>query len=58
MPQDYTQTVRSFYEAFARRDRELFAALLDPQIEWTAAAGELPLARIRVPTWVSTPSSI
>ena len=37
MPQDSLQTVRSFYEAFARRDREFFAALLDPQIEWTAA---------------------
>lgn len=37
MPQDYTQTVRSFYEAFARRDAERFAGLLDPQIEWTSA---------------------
>jgi len=30
MPQDYTQTVRSFYDAFARRDTEAFTALLDP----------------------------
>jgi ketosteroid isomerase-like protein len=37
MPQDYTQTVRSFYNAFARRDTEAFTALLDPQIEWSAA---------------------
>jgi ketosteroid isomerase-like protein len=37
MPQDCTQTVRSFYEAFASRDQELFAGLLHPQIEWTAA---------------------
>lgn len=34
---DYTQTVRSFYDAFARRDAQLFTELLDPQIEWTAA---------------------
>jgi uncharacterized protein len=37
MLDDYTQTVRTFYDAFARRDARLFAALLDPQIEWTAA---------------------
>lgn len=37
MAQDYTQTVRSFYEAFASRDAERFVDLLDPQIEWTAA---------------------
>jgi|HubBroStandDraft_5_1064220.scaffolds.fasta_scaffold319056_1 ketosteroid isomerase-like protein len=37
MPQDYTQTVRSFYDAFARRDTEAFTALLDPQIEWSSA---------------------
>jgi ketosteroid isomerase-like protein len=35
--QDNTQTVRSFYEAFASRDTKAFAALLDPGIEWTAA---------------------
>ncbi len=34
---DYTQTVRSFYEAFVHRDPQLFAAVLDPQIEWTSA---------------------
>jgi ketosteroid isomerase-like protein len=34
---DYTQTVRSFYEAFAHRDPKLFATLIDPQIEWTSA---------------------
>lgn len=37
MPQDYTRTIRSFYEALARRDAELFIELLDPQIEWTSA---------------------
>jgi uncharacterized protein len=37
MPQDSTQTIRSFYEAFARRDGQGFIDLLDPQIEWTAA---------------------
>jgi ketosteroid isomerase-like protein len=37
MSQDYTQTVRSFYEAFAARDTQRFAALLDPRIEWSAA---------------------
>jgi ketosteroid isomerase-like protein len=37
MPQNYTQTVRSFYEALARRDADLFIELLDPQIEWTSA---------------------
>jgi ketosteroid isomerase-like protein len=37
MLHDYTQTIRSFYDAFARRDAQLFAELLDPQIEWTSA---------------------
>ena len=37
MPQDYTQTVRSFYEAFKRRDAQLLTGLLDPQIEWNSA---------------------
>jgi ketosteroid isomerase-like protein len=37
MPHDYTQTVRSFYEALARRDLHCFVGLLDPQIEWNAA---------------------
>jgi ketosteroid isomerase-like protein len=37
MLHDYTQTVRSFFDAFARRDAQLFIASLDPQIEWTAA---------------------
>jgi ketosteroid isomerase-like protein len=37
MLHDFTQTVRSFYDAFARRDAQLFTELLDPQIEWTAA---------------------
>jgi ketosteroid isomerase-like protein len=37
MLHDYTQTVRSFYVAFARRDAQLFTELLDPQIEWTSA---------------------
>lgn len=37
MLDDYTRTVRTLYDAFARRDVQLCAALLDPQIEWTAA---------------------
>ena len=37
MPQDYTQTIRSFYEAFARRDVQLFTGLVDSQIEWSSA---------------------
>jgi ketosteroid isomerase-like protein len=37
MLQDHTQTVRSFYDAFARRDFQRFAELLDPRIEWNAA---------------------
>ena len=37
MPQDFTQTVRSLYEAYARRDAQRFAELLDPQIEWYSA---------------------
>jgi len=37
MLHDYTGTVRSFYDAFARRDAQLFTELLDPQIEWTSA---------------------
>jgi ketosteroid isomerase-like protein len=37
MTQDCTQTVQSFYEAFAARDTQRFAGLLDPNIEWTAA---------------------
>ncbi len=37
MLHDYTQTVRSFYVAFARLDAQLFTELLDPQIEWTSA---------------------
>ena len=37
MPHDYSKTVRSFYEALARRDAERFIELLDPQIEWTSA---------------------
>jgi ketosteroid isomerase-like protein len=37
MPNDYTQTIRRLYDAFARRDVQLFKELVDPQIEWTAA---------------------
>jgi len=37
MLHDYTQTVRSFYVEFARRDAQLLTELLDPQIEWTSA---------------------
>ncbi len=35
--QDGKQTVRSFYEAFLRRDVDAVRALADPQIEWTSA---------------------
>jgi uncharacterized protein len=34
---DYSQTVRSFYDAFKRRDAQSFRELLDPGIEWTSA---------------------
>jgi hypothetical protein len=37
MPQDHTQIVRSFYEAFAHRNPRQFAELVDPGIEWTSA---------------------
>ncbi len=37
MTPDYSQTVRSFYDAFVRRDAERFRELLDPQIEWSSA---------------------
>lgn len=37
MLHDYTQTVRSFFDALVRRDVQLFTELLDPQIEWTSA---------------------
>jgi uncharacterized protein len=37
MLHDYTQTVRSFYDALVHRDAQRFTALLDPQIEWTSA---------------------
>ncbi len=37
MTPDYSQTVRSFYDAFVRRDALRFRELLDPQIEWTSA---------------------
>src|SRR5580692_11538345 len=37
MPHDSTQTIRSFYEAFAHRDADRFVLLLDPRIEWTSA---------------------
>jgi uncharacterized protein len=37
MPHDYTQTIRSFYEAFVQRDIERFVELVDPGIEWTSA---------------------
>jgi ketosteroid isomerase-like protein len=37
MLHDYTETVRSFYDALTRRDAQLFTELLDPQIEWTSA---------------------
>ena len=34
---DYTQTIRSFYQAFARQDEGFLAETLDPNIEWTSA---------------------
>ena len=37
MPQDPVQIIKSFNEAFARRDTATFAALMDPHIEWTSA---------------------
>lgn len=37
MTLDYSQTVRSFYDAFVHRDAQRFRELLDPQIEWTSA---------------------
>ena len=37
MPHDYSQTVLSFYAALASREIPRVVALLDPQIEWTAA---------------------
>jgi ketosteroid isomerase-like protein len=37
MAQDYTQTIRSFYDAFVHKDPQRFAEFLDPQIEWTSA---------------------
>ena len=35
--QDPVHVVKSLNDAFARRDRQAFAALLDPEIEWTSA---------------------
>jgi ketosteroid isomerase-like protein len=37
MSQDAIRTIRTFYDAFARRDAQLLTGLLDPGIEWTAA---------------------
>ena len=37
MLHDHTQTVRSFYDAFAHRNPQQFAELVDPRIEWTSA---------------------
>jgi uncharacterized protein len=37
MTPDYSQTVRSFYDAFVHRDAQGFLELLDPLIEWTSA---------------------
>ncbi len=37
IPHDHIQTVRSLYEAWAHRDAERCAALVDPEIEWTSA---------------------
>lgn len=36
-PADYTQMVRSLYEAFSRRDRSRCAEFFDPLIEWRSA---------------------
>ena len=35
--EDYTRIVRSFYEAFARRDALFLKAFMDPRIEWSSA---------------------
>ena len=37
MPQDPVHIIKSFNDAFARRDAETFQALMDPNIEWTSA---------------------
>jgi uncharacterized protein len=45
MTPDYSQTVRSFYDAFVHRHAERFLELLDPQIEWTSAENFLYAGR-------------
>jgi ketosteroid isomerase-like protein len=37
MPHNFTQTIRSFYDALTQRDADSFVGLLDPDIEWTSA---------------------
>jgi ketosteroid isomerase-like protein len=37
MPHDHTETIRSFFQSFARRDDKALTEALDPQIEWTSA---------------------
>jgi len=34
MPEENVELVRRFIDAFSRRDRETFAALLHPEVEW------------------------
>lgn len=34
MPQDYTETVRSIYQALGRGDIPFLSGIFDPQIEW------------------------
>jgi len=41
MAHDYTQTVRSFFDAFTQRDAPRFLVLLHPNVEWFAAEGLL-----------------
>lgn len=36
-PHDYTQTVRTLYEAFEHLDADRLMQVLDPQVEWTSA---------------------
>lgn len=37
MPSDNVSKIRSYYEAFARRDDAVVMAHFDPQVEWTSA---------------------
>jgi uncharacterized protein len=41
MPQDCTQIVKRFYDAFVHHDAEQFLELLHPEVEWFPAEGLL-----------------